>query len=50
MNLTHPLTRRRCIQAVALAAAMVTGGAMAQTWPSKPISLIVPFRPLPETR
>ena len=31
------------MQAVVLAAAMLSGSAMAQNWPSKPISLIVPF-------
>ena len=36
--------RRRLVQAIALAAvAMSAGTAMAQAWPSKPISLIVPF-------
>ena len=43
MNFTHNTDRRRLIQALALAAAMTAGGAMAQAWPSKPISLIVPF-------
>jgi tripartite-type tricarboxylate transporter receptor subunit TctC len=43
MNLTHSLHRRQLIQLVALAAAMAGGGAMAQAWPTKPISLIVPF-------
>jgi tripartite-type tricarboxylate transporter receptor subunit TctC len=37
------LDRRRPIQAVALALALSAGSAMAQAWPSKPISLIVPF-------
>jgi len=37
--------RRRAAQAVALALATLTGSAMAQAWPSKPISLIVPFPP-----
>ena len=35
--------RRRLLQGAVLAAAMSAGGAMAQAWPSKPISLIVPF-------
>jgi len=35
--------RRRLLQGVVLAAAMSATGAMAQAWPSKPISLIVPF-------
>ena len=43
MNLAHHLHRRHLIQAVALAAALPCGGAMAQAWPAKPISLIVPF-------
>jgi tripartite-type tricarboxylate transporter receptor subunit TctC len=44
MKLTHSLTRRHLIHVAALAAAaMVSGGAMAQAWPNKPISLIVPF-------
>lgn len=44
MNFTHGLDRRHLIQAVALAAALASGSAMAQAaWPSKPISLIVPF-------
>jgi tripartite-type tricarboxylate transporter receptor subunit TctC len=43
MNRTHQLNRRHMIQAIALAMAMTGGSAMAQAWPSKPISLIVPF-------
>jgi len=43
MNLTRNLNRRHLIQAIALAAAMASGSAMAQAWPSKPISLVVPF-------
>jgi tripartite-type tricarboxylate transporter receptor subunit TctC len=43
MNRTHRLSRRHALQAIALAVAMTGGSAMAQTWPSKPISLIVPF-------
>ena len=43
MNLTHQLKRRHLIQVVALAAALAGGGAMAQAWPNKPITLIVPF-------
>ena len=34
---------RRLVQAIALAVTMSAGSAMAQAWPSKPISLIVPF-------
>jgi tripartite-type tricarboxylate transporter receptor subunit TctC len=41
----HTLTRRRLVQAVALALAVSGGSAMAQAWPSKPITLIVPFPP-----
>ncbi len=37
------LERRRVIQALGLALALSAGGAMAQAWPAKPITLIVPF-------
>ncbi len=37
------VTRRRALQAVALAAALAAGSAFAQPWPSKPITLVVPF-------
>jgi tripartite-type tricarboxylate transporter receptor subunit TctC len=37
------IQRRHVVQALALAAAMPIGSAMAQAWPNKPISLIVPF-------
>jgi tripartite-type tricarboxylate transporter receptor subunit TctC len=43
MTLTRKTTRRHLIQALAVAATMASGAAMAQAWPSKPISLIVPF-------
>jgi tripartite-type tricarboxylate transporter receptor subunit TctC len=47
MALTFKITRRQLIPAVALTAAMVAAtastSALAQAWPSKPISLIVPF-------
>jgi tripartite-type tricarboxylate transporter receptor subunit TctC len=43
MYLAHDPIRRRVIQAMAVAAAMFSGSAMAQAWPSKPVSLIVPF-------
>ncbi|EHR69539.1 hypothetical protein BurJ1DRAFT_0657 [Burkholderiales bacterium JOSHI_001] len=43
MNTTHRLTRRHLIQALAMAATLASGSAMAQAWPAKPISLIVPF-------
>ena len=35
--------RRQALQALALAMAMASGSAFAQAWPSKPISLVVPF-------
>ncbi len=43
--MTHPstLTRRRLVQAIALSVALSGGSAMAQAWPNKSISLIVPF-------
>ena len=37
------VTRRRALQAVALAAALAAGSAFAQPWPSKQITLVVPF-------
>ena len=43
MNITHRISRRHLIHLVALAAAMSAGSAMAQGWPNKPISLVVPF-------
>lgn len=43
MNLSCNLHRRFLVQALALAGAMTAGSAMAQAWPNKPISLIVPF-------
>jgi tripartite-type tricarboxylate transporter receptor subunit TctC len=43
MTLTRHPTRRHLIQAFALAATMASSAAMAQAWPSKPITLIVPF-------
>lgn len=43
MNLVRPFSRRCVLQVVALAAAMTATGAMAQAWPSRPITLIVPF-------
>jgi tripartite-type tricarboxylate transporter receptor subunit TctC len=45
MNNTHHFTRRRLIQAMALALTVPAVSAMAQAWPSKPISLVVPFPP-----
>jgi tripartite-type tricarboxylate transporter receptor subunit TctC len=43
MKNSYTLNRGHVVQAVALAVAMTGGSAMAQAWPSKPISLIVPF-------
>jgi tripartite-type tricarboxylate transporter receptor subunit TctC len=43
MNNTQSLTRRRVAPALAIAFALSGGSAMAQAWPNKPISLIVPF-------
>ncbi len=45
MKDTHPLTRRHLVHAIALTFAVAGGSAMAQAWPSKPISLVVPFPP-----
>jgi tripartite-type tricarboxylate transporter receptor subunit TctC len=44
MKYVHTLTRRHLV-VVALAIAVSGGSAFAQAWPSKPISLIVPFPP-----
>ncbi|MBI5258150.1 MAG: tripartite tricarboxylate transporter substrate binding protein [Burkholderiales bacterium] len=38
----HP-RRRHLIQAIALTATLAGGSALAQAWPSKPVSLVVPF-------
>ena len=38
-----PFTRRTALQLAALALASVVGAAHAQAWPSKPVSLVVPF-------
>lgn len=43
MKFVRPFSRRCVLQGVALAAAMTATGAMAQAWPSRPITLIVPF-------
>ena len=43
MNDTLTFKRRRVIQAIGLAVLMSGGSAMAQAWPSKPVSLVVPF-------
>jgi len=39
------LPRRRLVHAIALTLALSGGSALAQTWPTKPITLIVPFPP-----
>jgi tripartite-type tricarboxylate transporter receptor subunit TctC len=43
MKTTHTLDRRRVVQAIAIALALFGSNAMAQAWPNKPISLVVPF-------
>lgn len=45
--MTHLLPRRTLLAAstIALAAALASGGALAQSFPAKPISLVVPFPP-----
>jgi len=43
MTNTHTVSRRRVLQAMAIGLALSASGAMAQTWPSKPITLVVPF-------
>ncbi len=45
MKTFHSRCRRRLIQAIALACSVSGVSAMAQAWPAKPISLIVPFPP-----
>ncbi len=43
MKSTRFLSRRHTLQFAALAMTLTVGSAMAQAWPAKPISLIVPF-------
>jgi len=43
MNFAGNVNRRHLIQAITLAAMAASGSAMAQAWPGKPISLVVPF-------
>ena len=43
MQAIPSFTRRRVVQAMALGLAVVGSSAMAQSWPARPISLIVPF-------
>jgi len=45
MKNARTLSRRRLVHAVALTLALSGGSALAQTWPTKPITLIVPFPP-----
>ena len=43
MKAVQTFSGRRMVQAMALTFAVTGGSAMAQPWPSKPISLVVPF-------
>ncbi|WP_137920151.1 tripartite tricarboxylate transporter substrate binding protein [Hydrogenophaga sp. 2FB] len=43
MQNAHRIPRRLVLQGVALATALTATGAMAQAWPNRPITLIVPF-------
>lgn len=43
MTNTQTVSRRRVLQAMAIGLALTASSAMAQTWPSKPITLVVPF-------
>jgi tripartite-type tricarboxylate transporter receptor subunit TctC len=45
MHTLHSLSRRRVVQALAFSLAAWGGSAMAQAWPSKAVSLVVPFPP-----
>ena len=45
MNYSTSIPRRQVMQGIALLFAMTGAGAMAQAWPGKPVSLVVPFPP-----
>ena len=45
MQQLQTFNRRCVVRAIVLALSMTAGGAMAQAWPARPISLIVPFPP-----
>ena len=45
MPLSRFLTRRRLVQAIAMTMVLSSGAVMAQAWPAKPVTLIVPFPP-----
>jgi tripartite-type tricarboxylate transporter receptor subunit TctC len=42
-RISDAVTRRRLVQALVLGATLASSGVMAQAWPSKPVTLIVPF-------
>jgi len=43
MTSTQAVSRRRFLQAMAIGLALNAGSAMAQAWPGKPVTLVVPF-------
>ena len=45
MNKIPTLHRRTLIQVAALSLLVIGAGAQAEAWPSKPITLVVPFPP-----